>query len=781
MTLPQILDRLRSDPQTAARIAAWRVLPARPARTVPFPDDLHPALAAALRRRGIASLYSHQAEAFRAVREGRDVVVATPTASGKTLCYNLPVLARVLEEPASRALYLFPTKALSADQVDELQGLVADLGADIKTFTYDGDTPASARRAIRAAGHIVVTNPDMLHTAILPHHTSWLRLFENLRYVVVDEMHHYRGVFGSHVANVLRRLQRICRFYGSDPLYIGASATIGNPAEHAARLCGRPVTLIERSGAPAGEKVIVFINPPLVHRGLGIRRDTLLEVAELAAELLRHGIPTIVFARSRLGAELLTTYLKDAAARAGADPETVRGYRAGYLPSERRAIERGLREGTVRAVAATTALELGIDIGQLQAAVLAGYPGTIASTWQQMGRAGRTSDLSAAVLVATSDPLDQYLMAHPEYFFDRTPEHALINPDNLLILTAHLRCAAFELPLGADEPFGPTVPADILRHLQTEGIVHHDGARWHYVADRFPAQDVSLRSASTENVVIVDTTDPAPRVVGEVDLPSAPALVHPQAIYLHLGQQYHVDRLDWDHRTAYVRRVDVDYYTDAEIAVGIHVLREDGAAAGPLPRAHGDVVVSFRPTIFKKLKLHTHENVGWGRIALPETTVHTTAAWWALGPDALAALPGPRPGPDGPAAGERLQGALAALAHALHNVAPLFVMCDPRDLGRVYEVRSPHTGRPTVYLYERAPGGVGLAERLFRIHDVLLQAAADLVAACPCDRGCPACVGPVLEAGSAGKADCLAILRRALAPASVPAAEPAGRPSAPTP
>jgi DEAD/DEAH box helicase domain-containing protein len=770
MTLLQILDRLRSDP----RVAAWRVLPARPAQTVPFPEDLHPALAAVLRRRGIGSLYSHQAEAFRAVRSGQDVVVVTPTASGKTLCYTLPVLTGVLEEPSARALYLFPTKALAADQVDDLQGLVADLGADIKTFTYDGDTPATARRAIRAAGHIVITNPDMLHTAILPHHTTWLRLFENLRYVVVDEMHHYRGVFGSHVANVLRRLQRICAFYGSTPRFIGTSATIGNPAEHAARLLGRPVTVIDRNGAPAGEKVIVFLNPPLVNRGLGIRRDTLLEATDLAAELLRHDIPTIVFARSRLAAELLTTYLKDAAARAGVDPDRVRGYRAGYLPSERRAIERGLRGGTVQAVAATTALELGIDIGQLQAAILVGYPGTIASTWQQMGRAGRTTEVSAAVLVATSDPLDQYLMAHPEYFFDRSPEHALINPDNLLILTAHLRCAAFELPLATDETFGPSVPAPILHHLNREGIVHCDGTRWHYVADRFPSQDVSLRSASPENVVIIDTTDPTPRVVGEVDLPSAPALVHEHAIYLHLGQQYHVDRLDWDQRKAYVRRVQVDYYTDAEVAVGIHVLTEDGAASGPLPRAHGDVVVSFRPTIFKKLKLHTHENVGWGRIALPETTMHTTAVWWALGPDVLTVLSGrTSSAPDDPARGERLQGVLAALAHALHNVAPLFVMCDPRDLGRVYEVRSPHTGRPTLFLYERAPGGVGLAERLWRIGDDLLAAAADLVSACPCDRGCPACVGPVLEAGSAGKADCLAVLRGALAPA-LPRAVPTG-------
>ena len=413
MTLLQILNRLQSDPYLSSRVATWKTLPARSARTAPFPDAVNPGLARALRQRGIESLYSHQAEAFRAAHAGEHLVVVTPTASGKTLCYNLPVLNRILTEPNARALYLFPTKALSADQVDELQQLVHTLHADIKTFTYDGDTPASARRAIRAAGHIVVTNPDMLHTAILPHHTKWLRLFENLRYVIVDELHQYRGVFGSHVANVIRRLSRICRFYGSDPQFICTSATIGNPQEHAERLIGRPVTLIDQSGAPAGEKVIAFINPPVVNRELGIRRDTLLEVRDLASELIRNQIPTITFGRSRLAAELLTTYFKGLATHHGRDPETIRGYRAGYLPSERRAIERGLREGDIRAVAATNALELGIDIGQLAAAILAGYPGTIASTWQQMGRAGRTSELAAAFLVATSDPLDQYLMTHP--------------------------------------------------------------------------------------------------------------------------------------------------------------------------------------------------------------------------------------------------------------------------------------------------------------------------------------------------------------------------------
>ncbi|HEY3220389.1 MAG TPA: DEAD/DEAH box helicase, partial [Gemmatimonadales bacterium] len=668
---------------------------------------MHPRLVDSLRRRGIGSLYTHQADAYHAVAAGRSIVAVTPTASGKTLCYNLPVADRILKEPDARALYLFPTKALAADQVDELQQLISALDADIKTFTYDGDTPATARRAIRSAGHLVVTNPDMLHTAILPHHTKWLRLFENLRYVIIDELHQYRGVFGSHVANVIRRLRRICAFYGSNPQFICTSATIGNPQEHAERVTGKPITLIDRNGAPAGAKVIAFINPPIVNRELGIRRDTLMEVHELASEFIRNSIPTIAFARSRLAAELLTTYLKDLAARHGRDTDAVKGYRAGYLPSERRAIERGLRDGSVTAVAATNALELGIDIGQLGAAILAGYPGTIASTWQQMGRAGRTEELAAAFLVATSSPIDQYLMQHPEYFFGRSPEQALSNADNLLILASHVKCAAFELPLEHDETFGATIPVDVMRHLEGKRVVHDDGTRWHYVAEQFPAEEISLRSASTENVIIIDETDPKPEVIGEVDLASAPGRVHEDAIYLHLAQQFHVERLDWEQRRAYVKRVDVDYYTQAEIAVGISVLEEMQNASGPLPRAHGEVVVTYRPTIFKKLKLYTQENIGWGKINLPETTIHTTAAWWILD-DVIArtARPegqgGPWQSPANFSSNERLQGALAALSHALLNIAPLYLMCDPNDLGRVYEIRSPHTNRPTIYLYERA-------------------------------------------------------------------------------
>jgi len=751
MTLAQILDAYRTRSRFASQFTAWRTLPAKSAQFAEFPPNVDPRLRHALAGCGITQLYTHQARSYEEARAGRDFVVVTPTASGKTLCYNLPVLDTILRGGGPRALYLFPTKALGADQVDELQQLITGIGAGIGAFTYDGDTPGDARRTIRAAGHVVVTNPDMLHTAILPHHTKWLRLFENLQYIVLDELHHYRGVFGSHLANVLRRLLRICRFYGSTPRFICCSATIGNPGEHAAHLIGRPVTVLDESGAPTGERTIAVYNPPVVNQELGIRRDAVRESVRLTEELLKGRIQTIYFARTRLRAELLTTYLRDLGRRHHLDPDAIVGYRAGYLPTERRRIEAGLRSGTVRAVAATNALELGIDIGQLSASVLVGYPGTIASTWQQMGRAGRRAGTSFAVLVATSGALDQFIATHPAYLFEQPVEEARINPDNLLVLASHVKCAAFELPVRDGEEFGPNTLPEILAYLEEERVLHHDGDAWHYVAEAYPAEEISLRSASQENVVIVDTTEPRPRVIGEIDLPSAPAFVHEHAIYMHLGQQYHVDRLDWDERKAYVRKVDVDYYTDAQIAVNVRVLEEFVASAGA---AHGEAVVTFRPTIYKKLRLATHENVGFGSIHLPETTLHTTAAWWVFPRERMPELDT-----------DALQGALLGVAHALQNIAPLYLMSDPRDLGSTVEVRSPHTGAPTVTLFEHIPGGVGHAERLFALRRDLLDAAVRLVDGCACEQGCPSCVGPVLELGPEAKRQTLRLLRDVCVPA----------------
>jgi len=715
-------------------------LPARPARYGPFPAGLDQRLAYALAARGITQLYTHQAEAVGHVLAGRDPVVVTPTASGKTLCYNLPVLQTVLQQPEARALYLFPTKALAQDQLAELHGLIGAVHADIKTYTYDGDTPASARQAIRQAGHIVVTNPDMLHTGVLPHHTRWVKLFANLRYIVIDELHAYRGVFGSHLANVLRRLLRVCAFYDSRPQIVACSATIANPRQLAERLTGRPMTLVDDNGAPTGPKRLLFYNPPVVNRLLGIRRSSTLEAQRIAETFLRAGVQTIVFGRTRLQVEVLLSYLQAAFAGRLGDSRAIRGYRGGYLPLQRREIERGLRDGSVRGVVSTNALELGIDIGRLDAAVLAGYPGTIASAWQQIGRAGRRREAAAAVFVASSSPLDQYLVHHPEYFLERDPEEGLIDPDNLLILSAHLQAAIFELPWEEGERLGGGPVAELLRVLEEDGAVHRAGSTWHWSADAFPAEGVSLRSANADNVVIVDVTRGA-QVIGEVDQFSAPLFVHEEAIYLHEGQQYHVDRLDWEEKKAYVRPVKVDYYTDASLAVTIRVLATLQSREGNgLPAHHGEVRVTALPTLFKKIRFHTHENVGSGPISLPEQQLHTTAFWLTV-PSAIARR------------FERsdLQGGLQGLANILSQVACLFLMCDPRDLGAYAETRSSQTNEPTVFVYERYPGGVGMSARLFELHAQVLQAAEQVAAECPCPQGCPSCVGPALQVGERGK------------------------------
>ncbi len=748
MSLSQILERLRSDPELAPNFTAWRSLPPAAPRLVPFSQGLDHRLGECLARRGIKRLYGHQAEAVDAVLAGQNVAVVTPTASGKTLCYNLPVLQGVLSEGEARALYLFPTKALAQDQLDELHGLITDLAVDIKTFTYDGDTPADARRSVRAAGHIVVTNPDMLHTGILPHHTKWMKLFENLRYVVIDELHQYRGVFGSHVANVIRRLRRICRFYGSNPVFICCSATIANPGELAERLIGAPVTVVDNNGAPRGEKVVALYNPPVVNRELGIRRSALKAAQTLATRLLRSGVQTIVFAPSRLTVELLVHQLRTSLPSKPGEPTPVEGYRSGYLPRERRAIEASLREGRVRAVAATNALELGIDIGGLDAAVLLGYPGTIASAWQQMGRAGRGDRLSFAVLVTNSTPLNQYLSHHPDYLFETAPEAGFVNPDNLIIRASHLKCAAFELPFERDEEFGPGA-ADLLELLAEEGVLHAVDGRYHWMAEAYPAEEISLRTASTDNFVIVED-GARPRVVGEVDRPSAPLLIHDDAIYMHGGRQYYVDRLDWQEKTAFVRPVEVDYYTDANLAVDLKVLEVAvDVPDGGCRRYRGDVAVSFLATVFKKIKLDTRENVGWGKIHLPQEDLHTTSYWLALEEPTWAGLHR-----------AELEAGLWGIAHLLVGIAPLFLMCEPKDLQAVAQVRSPFTGAPTVFVYERHPGGVGLAEGLFAAHGPLLAAALELARNCPCTDGCPSCVGPGLDEAPESKRAAIALLTR---------------------
>src|SRR5579884_2993293 len=493
-------EQLSAVPDSPVR--AIRHEPARPGRFAAVPDSVHPALQEMLAARGIAQLYTHQADAFRLASEGRNVVVVTPTASGKTLCYNLPVLNALIADPHARALYLFPTKALAMDQLHEMQSSLDAAGSDLRAFTYDGDTPQDARRAIRERANIVLTNPDMLHAGILPHHTKWAKCFEKLQYVVIDELHYYRGVYGSHLANLIRRLKRVCAFYGSAPRFICCSATIANPRELAQALAEDEFDLVDNNGAPSGEKYFVFYNPPVVNRQLGIRRSYLQEARRIATEFIDRGQQTLIFANNRLATEILLKYLRDACERGPLPAESVRGYRGGYLPKERREIEKQLRSGQIRAVVSTNALELGIDIGSLDAVVMAGYPGTIASTWQRAGRAGRRQTSSIAVLVASSAPLDQYVVEHPEYFFERSPEHARINADNLEILLNHLKCAAFELPIGDGEKFGPHETGELCRFLDEDAhLLHHSGGCWHWTSDTYPADAVSLRAVSSDNFV----------------------------------------------------------------------------------------------------------------------------------------------------------------------------------------------------------------------------------------------------------------------------------------
>jgi DEAD/DEAH box helicase domain-containing protein len=830
-SLQTVLSGLVAAHESAARtgdddphVTAVRRLPAAPAQYAPFPDSLDARLPHALAARGVAQLYTHQADAIAHAMAGRHVVIVTPTASGKTLCYNAPVLQAILADPSSRAMYLFPTKALAQDQLAELHQLATLVGEGegIGVFTYDGDTPQDARRAIRGRAHVVLSNPDMLHAGILPHHPRWAKLFENLKYVVIDELHAYRGVFGSHLGNILRRLRRVCRHYGSNPTFICSSATIANPAELAERLVGEPFALVDKSGAPRGEKYFLFVNPPVVIPQLGIRRSYLAETRRVAIEFLKRGLQLIVFAQSRLSTEILTTYMKDAFPGPPGGPDVIRGYRGGYLPMRRREIERGLRQGEVRCVVSTNALELGIDIGALDVAVMAGYAGTIAGTWQRAGRAGRRSGRSAAVLVASSAPIDQFVVRNPDYFFGASPEHALVNPDNLHILLDHVKCAAFELPFTADETFGSVNVQQILSVLSEEGFVHLVDGQWQWTNESYPADAVSLRSVSSDNFVVIDITH-GERVIGETDFTSGPSTLHEKAVYIVEGQLFQVERFDFDGRKAFVRQVECDYYTDAITYTKVTILdalsgaaegsgRDEGpnvaalaaghedepadiagryeprhydraltdalpdVAPGLQPRGpaadngaagvqtggspfHGEVHVVSRVVGFKKIRFYTNENVGSGELDLPEQQMHTTSYWMTFGQEILARLP---------YGGADRRDGVIGLAHAMQNVAPLLLMCDRHDLGLSVDGVSLEGGarvggvrkgpppdalalEPTVFIYDNYPGGIGLSEPLFSMHDALLDRTRELIDGCPCESGCPSCVGPEGATGPLAK------------------------------
>ena len=759
-------------------IRAIKHLPAREGQYREYPSDVHPKLVEALKKKEFSRLYSHQHSSWELLKKGKSIAVVTPTASGKTLCYNLPVLDAILKNPSARAIYLFPTKALAQDQRAELDETIKLLPEEIRIFTYDGDTPQDARKAIRARGHIILTNPDMLHTGILPHHTKWIKLFENLKYIVIDELHNYRGIFGSHLANVLRRLKRIAKFYGSQPQFILCTATIANPLEIAEKMIEEPASLVDNNGAPQGEKYFIFYNPPVVNRHLGIRRSYVNESRRVSSLFIKNDLQTIVFAPSRLTTEILVTYLKEDIEQTIKDEGLIRGYRGGYLPLKRREIEKELREGKIKGVVSTNALELGIDIGSLDIAVLASYPGTISSTWQRAGRAGRKTGRSAAVLVASSSPLDQFIINNPEYFFSQNPEKALINPDNLSILVSHIECAAFELPLKDGEKFGRVDTADILKFLEEEKLVHHSKDKWFWTSDAYPADGVSLRSISSDNFVVVDTSKKT-QAIAEVDFTSALTTLHPKAIYLCEGEQYYVDKLDYDQRKAYVKKTDVDYFTDAIDYTKIKIL--DVFAKNNLTKcsiSHGEVHVATQVVGFKKIKFHTSENVGAGDLSLPQNEMHTTAYWLTIPSEIFQALP---------FSSEQKINGLYGLAYLLHHVAPLFMMCDLHDVG--VSIGDNSTGKsvpprdirlkispdedlqdfsdvafePNIFIYDNFPGGIGLSPSLFDLEKTLLSHSQKTIQACPCKEGCPSCVGPTKESGRQSKQVALEILSILLA------------------
>jgi DEAD/DEAH box helicase domain-containing protein len=669
------------------------------------------------------------------------------------------VLQALASEQQARALYLFPTKALARDQELGLRGFLDQAGLVQGAITYDGDTPGDARRAARDRSAVLITNPDMLHAGILPHHAAWARLFANLRYVVVDELHTYRGVFGSHLANVLRRLIRVARFHGGEPRFVFASATIGNPAEHASRMLGRPVTLVSRSGAPRSARRVMVYNPPVVNAELGIRASYIKSAVRLSGDLIRAGVSTLVFGQSRNNIEVMLKYLREQMQRDKLDPRAVQSYRGGYLPEERRAIERSLRDGGVRCVVATNALELGIDIGALDAVVCAGYPGTLAGLFQRFGRAGRRGHESLSLLVTSSAPLDQYLASAPEALLGAAIEEARIDPDNVEILVQHVKCAAFELPFTEGERFGDVpeeVVGDALGFLGEHRLVHrvagpNGGATYHWASDAYPANHVSLRSIGWDNFVIIDVERDA--VIAEMDYRATHTMLHVQAIYQHGGEQFQVERLDFENHKAFVRKVESDYFTDAMTHVRVNVLEQDqsGSCATdeqkPFEAALGEVSVIEKVVGYKKIKFHTHENVGYGEVDLPELQLHTNALWLIVPEAVVLAQPYARP---------EVIDALRGLVQALHTVASVSLMVDPRDLGHTLGDRKeseaqPSKGGPggggfdpTLFLYDRMPGGVGLAPRLFEQRHELLIRTLRLLQSCSCEIGCPSCVGPVV-------------------------------------
>ncbi|MGE5528141.1 MAG: DEAD/DEAH box helicase [Patescibacteria group bacterium] len=734
MDAKRFLDHLTTGRGYRGQLVFVKEIPARAARY----GELAPALPAPLLERlaelGVARLYSHQAEAIAAVRAGRNVVVTTGTASGKTFCYNLPILERTLAAPGTRALYIFPTKALAQDQLRGLGRLTGKGGLlpPGAIGTYDGDTPAHARRKLRDEGRLILTNPDMLHQGILPRHTAWAPFLGSLCYVVIDEIHTYRGVFGANVANVIRRLLRLCRRYGSDPVFICCSATIANPVELAESLTGKEFLLVDEDGSPRGSKQFAFWNPPLLEDGTGERRSANSEAAELLAALAGERTPSIAFCRARVTAELLQRYTADLLGRRHPGlVNRIRAYRGGYLPSERREIERRLFSGELLAVTTTNALELGIDIGSLDACLIVGYPGTIASTWQQAGRAGRGAEEALAVYVAQNTPIDQYLARHPEYFFGRSPETAVVDPDNPHIVLGHLRAAAFEAPLGPEDlrGFGRYAPA-LLEILAEERQVAKGAGGWYWRGGGFPAGEVSLRNICANTYTIIDIADGG-KVIGTMDEASAFQQLHTQAVYLHEGDLYFVREMDLAKKASFVEKADLDYYTQSITEIQVRVEERELEKAWRVSTAcFGDVSVMQKPYLFRKIKFGSRDSIGFGQIDLPPQNMSTTALW--VVPPA-AALRRVRDCGRDPIEG------LYGVANVLTEVLPFLVMADPADVGSTVDLNN--LGSAALFVYDKYPGGLGLAHKAYDRVEEVFAAALDLLANCPCADGCPSCVG----------------------------------------
>lgn len=845
MEIINLLNRWKDEPSIIDNISTWQIIPPRSAQLEAFPSNLSSDLADVLLSQGINQLYSHQSQCWDLIKAGKNVAITTGTASGKTYCYNLPIMDDLLKDDSSRALYLFPTKALAQDQYNKLLDIskcLKEKGKQIVAAIYDGDTPSSSRPEIRNNARILISNPDMMHIGILPHHTNWADFFRNLRFVVIDEAHIYRGVFGSHVTNVIRRLNRIANYYGSYPQFISTTATIANPLEHIQKLAEQTFTLINEDGSKRGEKHFLIYNPPITNPDLGIRRSAVQESIRLSDDLLTYDVQTIVFGRSRRIIELVLIYLREKISSSLAfenqnPQELIRGYRSGYLPGQRRNIEKEFREGKARLVVATNALELGIDIGEIGAALMIGYPGTIASTRQQAGRAGRGCNASLSVLLCTSDPLDQFLARHPEFIIDKSPEQALVDPNNLLILLGHIRCAAFELPFNQGESFG-TLGAELtteyLQYLETESQIYHSKDKYFWMADQYPAQAISLRTASAQNISLQIEQENRSQKIGEVDIQSAYWLVHPKAIYIHEGQNYIVETLDFENHSAILSPKNTDYYTLPIQEIDIQCVNQIAEANIPPSNeiqacsAYGEVIVTSQVKGFRKLKWLTNELLGVEELEMPPSSLQTTAFWLALtdnlvdrlrdegmwrndrnnyGPqwDSLRKIIRQRDNYRCQHCGAleqgrahdvhhkiplraftsldqanrienlitlchnchnlaesnlRIRSGLAGLAYAFGHLAPIYLMCDPADLGIHSDARlQMANNQPAIIIYDNIPAGIGFSERLYQLTDEFLIAAFELVSSCACQDGCPSCVGPGGENGAGGKQETLAIIK----------------------